>query len=637
MSNQGYGHMVHDDLVARIRALHAERETRLAGISSRQEAEGYRAAASAAVRRAFVLPERTPLNPQYGDSIDLGFCRIEKLAFSSRPGFTVTANLYLPSHLEGPAPAVLCPCGHADEGKGYTLYQQVCQRLAAAGFIALTYDPINQGERDQYALLEEHESVRTSTSAHNMMGKQLGLLGESFPAWRAWDGIRALDLLLDRPEVDARHVGITGNSGGGTMTTWLWPLDERLTMAAPSCYVTTFRRNIENEEPQDAEQYPPGILGDRLEMADFLIARAPQPLLLLGQAYDFFDRRGLREAFDDCRRVYDRLDAPESQLALFMDAQSHGYSRANQIAMTAFFARHAGLPDPDPAFEPQPLPAEQLGCTECGQIVREGSRPIYALIADRAREVCEQRQPPAGEALTAEVASFLALPPVPNEPYFRALRPRLNGERLWARYAIETEGTIRAILKRATDYDGHPYTLDATQCATLYLPHTGCEADADIMATLPVRGELYGLDVRGLGESEPDDPRGLWHPYGMDYMHQGVESLLGGSMLARRVYDVLVTLQLLHASGVQQIALWGRGQGALLALFAGLLDARVTHVIAQNGPASLREWLETPLVDWPAANMPRGMLQRFDLPDIVAALGERVTVIDPWGPEMRGD
>ena len=80
-----------------------------------------------------------------------------------------------------------------------------------------------------------------------MMGKQQELLGEFFGMWRAWDGIRALDYLLRRPEVDKARVGLTGNSGGGTMTSWLWALDERFTMAAPSCFITTFERNLANE------------------------------------------------------------------------------------------------------------------------------------------------------------------------------------------------------------------------------------------------------------------------------------------------------------------------------------------------------------------------------------------------------
>ena len=125
----------------------------------------------------------------------------------------------------------------------------------------LIFDPIGQGERLQYAHAELKPAHRASASASTCYaGNQQFLVGEFFGAWRAWDGIRALDYLLTRPEVDPKHVGITGNSGGGTMTTWLCGVEPRWTMAAPSCFVTTFRRNLENELPADTEQCPPHAL-----------------------------------------------------------------------------------------------------------------------------------------------------------------------------------------------------------------------------------------------------------------------------------------------------------------------------------------------------------------------------------------
>jgi cephalosporin-C deacetylase-like acetyl esterase len=107
------------------------------------------------------------------------------------------------------------------------------------GYVVLIFDPIGQGERLQYAHLEKPDRPGVEAEEHLRAGNQQFLVGDFFGAWRAWDGIRALDYLLTRPEVDPRHVGITGNAGGGTMTTWLCGLDPRWTMAAPGCFVTT--------------------------------------------------------------------------------------------------------------------------------------------------------------------------------------------------------------------------------------------------------------------------------------------------------------------------------------------------------------------------------------------------------------
>src|SRR5262249_9393919 len=132
-------------------------------------------------------------------------------------------------------------------GKAGDTYQAFAQGLARQGYVVLIFDPIGQGERLQYVNDNLQPRMGIGVAEHNYAGNQQVLLGEAFAAWRAWDGIRALDYLLTRPEVDQRHIGITGNSGGGTLTTWLCGLEQRWTMAAPGCFVTTLRRNLENE------------------------------------------------------------------------------------------------------------------------------------------------------------------------------------------------------------------------------------------------------------------------------------------------------------------------------------------------------------------------------------------------------
>jgi chloramphenicol O-acetyltransferase len=70
------------------------------------------------------------------------------------------------------------------------------------------------------------------------------------------------------PEVDSARIGVTGNSGGGTMTTFVNALDDRLFMASPSCYVTTWLHEVENELPADIEQMPPHAMEYGLDMVN---------------------------------------------------------------------------------------------------------------------------------------------------------------------------------------------------------------------------------------------------------------------------------------------------------------------------------------------------------------------------------
>jgi pimeloyl-ACP methyl ester carboxylesterase len=110
--------------------------------------------------------------------------------------------------------------------------------------------------------------------------------------------------------------------------------------------------------------------------------------------------------------------------------------------------------------------------------------------------------------------------------------------------------------------------------------------------------------------------------------------LFGGSYLGQRVHDVLCTIDLLRAEGARKIHMYGRGQGALLAAFAALLHDGVTSVTLQHAPLSYHAMTQVPLVAWPVAGFPRGVLSHFDLPDIYKALGRRLTLVQPWDAMM---
>lgn len=638
MHKNGYGHMVLDHIVSQVKTINEDRAKRLAAIRTRKQAFAYQKKVQKAIAKAYKpTPRKTALNAQVADIIERKHYNIEKITFESRPGCLVTGHLYVPKNLKEPAPGVIGSCGHSATGKMADAYQSFCQRLARNGFVTLIFDPFNQGERDQYYPLKDRETVRSCTHAHNMMGKQLELVDEWFGAWRAWDGIRALDYLLTRPEVDPNHVGITGNSGGGTMTSWIWAVEERFTMAAPSCFITTFLANLENELPADSEQYPPGVIGEGLDMADFLIARAPAPTMLLGQTYDFFDRRGLKEAYNDVLRFYHLIGAPKENTDLFIGPQGHGYSSHNQEAMVQFFSKHSHKKRITKVRTPEELGPDTLNVTPKGEVIPEGATPIYDLVAEKANELAQKRKPLSNPQLINRVKSTLALPIRRDIPHYRCLRAVTEAGVRLARYAIETEANIRAIMRKRLENPAYSHTLDVENEVHVYLPHVSSEQDLleDTWAkSLKKQHALYAVDVRGLGESLASDERDIFHPYGNDYMCNGYGLLLGESFLGRRVFDVLRTLDLLVAEGARKINLYGRGQGAIHALFAGALHDRVTQVTLKNGPLSYHAWTQTPLVDWPVANLPKGVLKTFDLPDLINYLGKKITLIQPWGPNM---
>jgi len=640
MKYNGYQHMVLDDYVEQVRKFFNERQERLQAIKTREAAIEYQKKVQTSIDDAFgPRPEKTPLKTQV---TSIEYCegyRIEKLTYESRPGCLVTANLYVPETLNNLAPAIISPCGHSTNGKAEAAYQGYCERLVRNGFIVLIYDPFNQGERDQYHELSSRESIPNCCLAHNMMGKQLELTGEFFGMWRVWDGIRGVDVLCERPEVDTKRLGVTGNSGGGTISSWLWAIDDRLTMGAPSCFITSFLSNLENELPADCEQYPPGVIGAGLDMVDFMIARAPQPVLLLGQHYDFFERRGLKTAFSELKRFYEIMGV-KANTELFIGPQGHGYSIHNQEAMVEFFCRHTNISPVVTVSETAVLPDEDLYATPQGNTIAAGSTPIFEQNIAKAKQLAKQRLPLSGPELCLKLSELLNVERTESVPHFRIPRPVSVDGRVIARYAVETENGIRAIMRKQLTDDKQDYgnTLDVEKEVTLYIPHTSSEDDmleTDWSKSLPTPDAAYALDVRGLGESMPERHGGgdFFQGYGMDYMFHGHGLLIGQSYLGRRVYDVLTTINLLRSEGAESIHIYGRGQGAIIVIFASLLDSGITSVTLKNAPTSYEEWVQS-VVLWPAANCMHGVLQYFDIPDCLKLLGDTVRVISPWGPDM---
>jgi hypothetical protein len=109
---------------------------------------------------------------------------------------------------------------------------------AKHGFATLVYDPIEQGERHQL----RDGAVKWSTPReHCRIGTRAVLLGWNTAQFRIWDGIRALDYLVSRSDVDARRVGVLGLSGGGTLSSYLNALENRFCAAAPAGFLSTIR------------------------------------------------------------------------------------------------------------------------------------------------------------------------------------------------------------------------------------------------------------------------------------------------------------------------------------------------------------------------------------------------------------
>ncbi|MBA4192172.1 MAG: hypothetical protein C0467_29705, partial [Planctomycetaceae bacterium] len=542
-------------------------------------------------------------------------------------------------------PGVVGSCGHSHNGKAEPAYQSFCQGLARMGYVVLIFDPIGQGERLQYGHVEKPERPGVGVGEHLLAGNQQFLVGEFFGSWRAWDGIRALDYLLSRPEVDPKHVGITGNSGGGTMTTWLCGVESRWTMAAPSCFVTTFRRNMENELPADTEQCPPHCLAFGLDHCDFLVAMAPKPVVILAKEKDFFDVRGSEEAYRRLKRIYGLLGAEEN-VKLHIGPTGHGYSIENREAMYQWFNKATGISDaktePKLTIEKEP----DLWAAPKGQVSELKSRTVFSFTKELAAGRTAVRRFDTGKppVLTQSVEHALKPPKSEGVPEFRILRA--TGDRKYPKphatsYAIETEKNVFAVVYRLADQAHISRPAKDESPAILYVSHHSADAELreEPLLTELVKAEpktaFYAMDVRGVGESRPDTCGGtnqFLTPYGNDYFYAIHGIMLDRPYVGQKTFDVLRVIDWLADIGHKEVHLVAKGCGTIPATFAAVLANRVTRVTLKNALSSYHDVATSETYTWPLSSFVQGVLGSFDLGDCYESLKtKKLKQIEPLG------
>ena len=136
----------------------------------------------------------------------------------------------------------------------------------------ICWDPVGQGERSQFWDAKAGKSRYNLICAeHAVMGNLAYLAGTNLARWEIWDGIRAVDYLLTRPDVDPQRINITGTSGGGFQAAHIAALDRRIKVAAPSCYITALPMRMYNrifkDPDSDPEQDLYGMISNHVDHA----------------------------------------------------------------------------------------------------------------------------------------------------------------------------------------------------------------------------------------------------------------------------------------------------------------------------------------------------------------------------------
>ena len=604
-------------------------------------------------RRQFFLkqigpfPKRTPLNARVVGRLDGEGYRIEKVMFESRPHHHVTASLYLPK-TKGPFPAVLIPCGHSHDGKASGQYQRAAILLARHGMAALCYDPVGQGERYQIIdhesgnsffadipreLAVPHPAVRhLCTTEHTLMGVGSILLGENVAQYRIWDGMRAIDYLQSRDDIQPDKIGCTGNSGGGTLTSYLMALDGRIVAASPGSYLTTIRKLIEVKGPQDAEQNIFGQMAFGMDAADYVMIRAPMPVLICAGTRDAtFDIRGTREVFLQANRFYSHLGFPE-RVALNEADAPHGYYIQHREAVARWM--HRWLIGHDKVIWEKPRsewPAkvtdeflrslsapvwtpEQLQCSPRGQVMlMEGERSVFQFNTEKAARLSRRRRDAWQSATDAQKRKI-----VRRAIGMKETKPARFRKSKTTKAKVYVVEDIVLVRPDGVSLSAKAYIPNGDVTGNvLYLHGDGMSANETPVALVKQGKRVLAAELSGIGLTDVPRDKRTWGygRFGLDNQEIFTAYLIGDSFVRMRVADTLAWAQ--HF-GDDKIELIGVGEAAIPALHAAVLAPDRFHRVRLE--RMIRSWAEvvaTPEHYNQLVNTVHGVLTHYDIPDLV--------------------
>jgi pimeloyl-ACP methyl ester carboxylesterase len=315
--------------------------------------------------------EKTPLRPRITGIIQMDGFRIEKLIFESLPGIYVSALVYVPEDGNKRRPAILVPAGHATNGKVH--YQALCQRLVQHGYLVIAWDPVGQGERSQFWDSKNSKSRYNLICAeHAILGNLAYLAGTNLARWEIWDGIRAVDYLLTRPDVDPDRINITGTSGGGFQAAHIAALDQRIKVAGISCYITALPMRVYNRIFQDPDSDPEqdlyGMISNHVDNAGLLLMMYPRPVFVAAAVLDFFPIEGARKTVREVTELYSRFRHVD-RIGMTEGYHGHEYSPENQEAAINFLDHFNGLPVNRGFAAIRELDDQTLQCTKTGQVM----------------------------------------------------------------------------------------------------------------------------------------------------------------------------------------------------------------------------------------------------------------------------
>jgi cyanophycinase len=545
------------------------------------------------------LPEKTPLDAKVTGNVERSEVVIEKLHYQSRPGLYVTGNLYRPKTVSGKLPAILYVCGHSGRGRdgNKTAFQDHGMWFARNGYVCLIVDTLQLGEVGG----KHHGTYNLGRWWwHSFAYTPAGV--------ECWNGVRGIDYLVSRPDVDAERIGVTGISGGGASTVWIAAADERVKVAVPVSGMSDLQSYVSNKVINGHCDCMFLVNTYRWEWTTIAALVAPRPMLFANSDNDsIFPMDGNRRIIAKLRQVYKMYDKPDL-VDEHVSKGGHDYRPHLRLAIFKWFNVHlkkdkSAIKDAD---DP-PLPGKELRVfPEDKDLPKDALNAkvdeVFVARADvRLPEEKEFAQWKTGLMNRLRQRSFRTFPDRVPAP-----RGGVGGGDFALRGGAVVAGEANLSLTI-----NPPVVLSATVRSSGLL--VLLNEDEDESKGLPAwardlagRREVQLLSTRGTG-------KGKWTQSSPPNYVERSHALLGRTVDQGRVWDAITVVRWLQATrGRPSWAIAGRGQAGIIAAYAALFEPSITDVTIVDPPASHR--------DGPHF---LGVLRVLDIPEALGLLAPR--------------
>ncbi len=494
----------------------------------------------------------------------------EQMHFQPVPGCRIAANLYRPKELNGRLPAVVYVCGHSKRGKFH--YQFHPRWFGEHGYVAMILDPIQVGENGGI-----HHGTYSKGWWHWYSQ------GYSPAGVEVWAAMRAADYLQTRSEVDPEKLGITGLSGGGTMSWFTGAADPRFKVVVPCCQTGNMYQHVRDRTIDghcDCTYWVNTLGWDFPDLASLIAPRA----LLVGAATEdvLFRPYAFRDLVHRARQLYIRYGC-EEKIGLTEAVTPHGYSPKMRLAVFNWFEKNlkgsdklvtddiAENPEKDEdlaVYSDMKPPAEDK--------LKEVDRPFIPLPGLpelKGRDEWYKYQEQSLKKLRE--LTFRQVPAVMNVPGYSCRRQGQGGSHQFRTYEFYSEPGMLVRAQLAIPIGGTmPYSL-VVGAMQPDARSPFCAAGAGNSSFSSNVAGYACVEVRGTGGSAIGT--------GIEWTARRAYPLVGQTYYERKTLDLMTAIRVLRKeTNVGGTAVYGQGTEAAVAIYAALLDPGITEVILRD-------------------------------------------------------